>query len=120
MYYVVQKLHDAGDKHFISYQVPRYILSQKTENIIFEFGEKPNIKRKWTNKKDIVLLTSDKAFFLAFVNKLTAMEEEHLQKIADAQQEVEKLKQQYEESMNSELDSFKELAQKNKDVPNLV
>ena len=120
MYYVVQKLHDAGDKHFISYQVPKYILSNKTENIIFEFGEKPNTKRKWANKDDIVLLTADKTFFLAFVNKLTTMEKEHLEKIEEAQKEVEKLVQEYQESMHNELDSFKNLSLKNNEVPTLL
>ncbi len=120
MYYVVQELHDSGEKHFISYQVPKYILSSKNENIIFEFGERPNIKRKWANKNDIVLLTDNKAFFLAFVEKLKSMEAEHLEKINKAQQEVEKLIQQYQDSMHDELDSFKKLAQKNTDVPSLI
>ncbi len=120
MYYVIQELHDTGEKHFISYQVPKYILSNKNENIIFEFGEKPNIKRKWANKNDIILLTQDKAFFLAFVDKLKSMEKAHLQKINQAQKELESLIQQYHESMHEELDSFKKLSQKNPKVPSLI
>jgi hypothetical protein len=120
MYYVVQELHGAGDKHFISYQVPKYILSNKNENVIFEFGEKPNVKRKWANKGDIVLLTDNKAFFLAFVEKLKSMEKEHLEKINQAQKELEKLIEQYQDSMHDELDSFKQLALENSNVPSLL
>ncbi len=120
MYYVVQELHDSGEKHFISYQVPKYILSNKNENIIFEFGEKPNIKRKWANKNDIILLTENRKFFLAFVTKLKSMEEEHLQKINQAQKEVEKLIRKYEDTMHDELESFKKLSVKNADVPTLL
>lgn len=120
MYYVVQELHDSGDKHFITYQVPKYILSKKNENIIFEFGQKPTIKRKWANKKDIILLTENKAFFLAFVEKLKAVEEEHLEQINQAQKEVEQLIHQYQETMHNELDSFKKLSKDNPDVPSIL
>ena len=120
MYYVVQIVHDAKDKHFVSYQVPKYILSEKNANIIFEFGEKPNVKRKWAAKEDIVLLTQDKKFFHAYVKKLIEMEESHLQKIKKAEAEVERLKKQYQEQMHSELSSFKELAKKSSKVPTLI
>lgn len=120
MYYVVQELHDSGEKHFITYQVPKYILSNKNENIIFEFGQKPNIKRKWANKNDIILLTENKAFFLAFVEKLKSVEKEHLEKINQAQKEVEKLIQQYQDTMHNELDSFKKLSKENPDVPSII
>ncbi len=120
MYYVIQKLHNTPDKHFISYQVPKYILSNKNENIIFEFGQKPNVKRKWTNKNDIILLTQNKEFYLAYLDKLTALEQKYLKEIEKAEKEVEKLVQAFEKSMNNELDSFKELAKKNADVPTLL
>ncbi|MDF1881226.1 hypothetical protein JHD50_07910 [Sulfurimonas sp. MAG313] len=120
MYYVVQILHDAQDKHFISYQVPKYILSEKNTNIIFEFGEKPNIKRKWAAKKDIILLTKEKTFFQAFEAKLIKLEESHLDKINNAQEKLVHLQKQYQEQMHSELNSFKELSEKNPKVPTLI
>jgi len=120
MYYVVQKLHDSQDKHFVSYQVPHYLLSDKTANIIFEFGEKPNIKRKWAAKEDIILLTQDRAFFHAYVKKLIQLEESHLEKISNAQKEVERLQKQYQEQMHEELNSFKTLSKKSTKVPTLI
>lgn len=48
------------------------------------------------------------------------MEEEHLEKINQAQKEVEKLIQQYEDTMHDELESFKKLSVKNDKVPTLL
>lgn len=120
MYYVIQMLHEAQKKHFISYQVPKYILSTKNKNIIFEFGEKPDIKRKWAARDDIILLTQDKEFFRAYMTKLVQMEADHLEKISQAKEEVEKLEKEYQKSMHCELKSFKELAEKNTKVPTLI
>ncbi len=120
MYYVVQLLHDMDEKHFTSYEVPRYILSDKNKHIIFEFGEKPNVKRKWAPKEDIVLLTRDKRFFTAFIEKLIKLESTHIDKINKAKAEVEELKKRYKEKIHTELTSFKELSEKNDRVPNLI
>jgi hypothetical protein len=38
MYYVIQILHEHADKHFVSFKVPKYIVSEKNQNIIFEFS----------------------------------------------------------------------------------
>jgi len=119
MYYVVQILHQAQDKHFVSYQVPRYRFSEKNANVIFEFGERPNVKRKWAAKKDIVLLTQDKSFFQAYVSKLIELESSHIEKINHAKEEVERLQKQYQEQMHKELNSLKELS-KNGKVPTLI
>ena len=113
-------LHDSKEKHFASYQVPHYILSEKSTNVIFEFGEKPNVKRNWAAKEDIILLTQDKNFFHAYVKKLIELETSHLAKIESAQKEVEKLKQQYQEQMHDELNSFKKLSETNTKVPTLI
>ena len=120
MYYVIQMLHEAQDKYFVSYQVPKYKLSEKNANIIFEFGEKPNIKRKWAAKNDIILLTQDKTFFQAYITKLIELETSHIEKINQAKAEVEKLQKQYQEQMHDELNSFKELSKKNNKVPTLI
>lgn len=120
MYYVIQVLHDSANKHFISYQVPKYILSTKSKNIIFEFGEKPDIKRKWAPREDIVLLTQDKEFFKAYLAKLTAMESEHIQKIDDVKEEVQRLLQEHRDALHSEFKHFQELCAKNTKVPSLL
>lgn len=120
MYYVVQILHDSKEKHFVSYKASKYILSSKNRNIIFEFGEKPDVKRKWAPREDIILLTQDKEFFKAYVTKLISMESEHLEKINQAKEEVERLSQQYREELHSELSSFKELSTKNSKIPSLL
>jgi len=120
MYYVVQIVHESQNKHFVSYQVPRYRFSEKNANVIFEFGEKPNIKRKWAAKKDIILLTQDKSFFQAYVAKLIELEASHIEKINQAKEEVERLEKQYQEQMHEELNSFKELSQKSAKVPTLI
>ncbi len=120
MYYVIQIIHGVDNKYFASYEVPKYILSEKNTNIIFEFGEKPNVKRKWAPKEDIVLITRDRRFFNAYVEKLIKLESSHLEEIKKAQAEVERLKQRYEEHMNAELHSFKKLSETNKKIPNLI
>ncbi len=120
MYYVIQKIHESQQKHFVSYKVPKYILSTKNKNIIFEFGEKPNVKRKWAARDDIILLTQDREFFQAYVNKLIQMQDSHLEQINKAKEEVERLQKKYQETMHSELQSFKDLAQKNTKVPTLI
>lgn len=120
MYYVIQMLHESQQKHFVSYQVPKYILSTKNKNIIFEFGEKPNVKRKWAARDDIILLTQDKEFFQAYVNKLIEMEESHLEQINKAKEEVDRLQKEYQAKMHSELQSFKDLALKNTKIPTLI
>jgi len=120
MYYVVQMLHESQGKYFVSYQVPKYILSTKNKNIIFEFGEKPNIKRKWAAKEDIILLTQDKDFFQAYVNKLIKMEKSHLDEIVKAEEELERLQKEYKDHMCSELESFKELSHKSSKIPTLI
>jgi len=120
MYYVIQILPESQEKHFISYQVPKYILSAKNKHIIFEFGEKPNIKRKWAPKEDIILLTQDKEFFHAYIKKLRQIEEDNVQNITKAKEEVYRLQKEYQETMHDELKSFKELSQKNAKIPTLI
>lgn len=120
MYYVIQVLHDCEKKHFISYQAPKYILSTKNKNIIFEFGEKPDIKRKWAPREDIVLLTQDKEFFTAYLAKLSAMQSEYLQKIDDAKEEMQRLLQEHKNALHSEFKHFQELSAKNPKVPSLL
>ncbi len=120
MYYVIQILHGSKEKHFVSYQVPKYIFSTKNSNIIFEFGERPNIKRKWAPKEDIILLTKDKEFFQAYLNKLIEMQANYLKEISKAQAEVDRLQKVYEEQMYKEFKSFKELSSKNEKIPTLI
>lgn len=120
MYYVIQILHESQNKHFLSYQVPKYILSTKNKNIIFEFGERPDIKRKWAARDDIILLTQDKEFFQAYVTKLHQIEQTHLEQISKAKEEVARLEKEYQMTMQSELKAFKDLALTNSKIPTLI
>jgi len=103
MYYVIQALEGIKNKHFVSYSVPKYRYSPKNENIIFEFGEKPNIKRKWAAKKEIILLTQDKVYFKNFLKKLKSTEETYLKLIDEQEQKINQLYKELQTKMNEEL-----------------
>lgn len=63
MYYVIQRHHGDPKKHYLAYTVPRYISSENSQNIIFEFRHNDTVKRKWAPKDEIVLLTDDEQLF---------------------------------------------------------
>lgn len=116
MYYVIQAIHGIKNKHFVSYSAPKYIYSAKNENVIFEFGEKPDIKRKWAAKVDIVLLTKDKEFFLTFLKRLKNTEETYLNKIDEQQKRLDELFAELKEKMDGQFDSIKN----DKNTPSLI
>jgi len=116
MYYVIQRLHGIKNKSFVSYSVPKYISSQKNSNVIFEFGEKPNVKRKWAPKDEIVLLTQDKLFFVNYLKKLKEKETSFLKKIDAQKKRLDALYQELNESMHQEFDSIKN----SKESPSLL
>jgi len=85
MYYVIQRHHGDPKKHYLAYSVPRYLSSEKSQNIIFEFKHDGSVKRKWAPKEDIVLLTDDHALFQSILEKLELLKRSHLEKIDTAQ-----------------------------------
>jgi predicted transcriptional regulator len=89
MYYVIQRHHGDPKKHYLAYSVPRYISSEKSQNIIFEFQHNGETKRKWASKEDIVLLTDNQEFFQSTLKKLEALRSSHLEKIDIAQTQLD-------------------------------
>lgn len=89
MYYVIQRHHGDPKRHYIAYSVPKYISSDTSENIIFEFKQDGQVKRKWTAKKEIVLLTDNKELFETTLRKLEALKQTHLAKIDQAEKHLE-------------------------------
>ena len=77
MYDVIQHNFDNSDKHYISFKVPRFITNTNNKNIIFEFKIEGKIKRKWSNKEDIILLTDDVETFKKVIHQLTLIENRH-------------------------------------------
>ena len=81
MYYVIQRHHADPKKHYLAYTVPRYISSENTQNIIFEFKHNGVAKRKWAPKEDIIFLSDDQTLFQSTLQKLEALKNSHLAKI---------------------------------------
>ena len=116
MYYVIQALDGIKNKHFVSYSVPKYKSSSKNNTVIFEFGEKPNIKRKWAPKEEIILLTQDRQFFLSFLKKLKSTEEIYLQKIDEQQKKLDALFSEMKDEMQNQFTTM----QNDKSSPSLL
>lgn len=88
MYYVIQKHHGDPKKHYLAYTVPRYISSENSQNIIFEFRYNDTVKRKWAPKEEIVLLTDDEPLFQATLQKLESLKRSHLERIDAAEAQL--------------------------------
>lgn len=88
MYYVIQKHHGDPKKHYLAYTVPRYISSQNSQNIIFEFRHNDTVKRKWAPKEEIVLLTDDEQLFQTTLQKLEELKRSHLERIDAAEAQL--------------------------------
>lgn len=85
MYYVIQHNFHDQLKHFIAFKVPKYITNANNKNIIFEFETDGKIKRKWSNKEDIILLTDDPEIFARVLKQLTMIADRHKKVIQEAQ-----------------------------------
>lgn len=88
MYYVIQRHHGDPKKHYLAYTVPRYISSENSQNIIFEFRHNDSIKRKWAPKEEIVLLTDDEQLFQTTLQKLELLKKSHLERIDAAEAQL--------------------------------
>jgi hypothetical protein len=85
MYYVIQRHHGDPKKHYLAYTVPRYISSENSQNVIFEFRHDGVVKRKWAPKEEIILLTDNESLFKTTLEKLEALKRSHLEKIDAAE-----------------------------------
>jgi hypothetical protein len=88
MYYVIQRHNGGPKKHYLAYTVPKYISSENSQNIIFEFTHNGVTKRKWAPKEEIILLTDDKELFQTTLKKLESLKASHLEKIDAAEAQL--------------------------------
>lgn len=88
MYYVIQRHQGDPKKHYLAYSVPKYISSENSQNIIFEFQHNGVSKRKWAPKEEIILLTDDQELFQVTLQKLEALKSSHLEKIDAAETQL--------------------------------
>lgn len=88
MYYVIQRHQGDSKKHYLAYSVPKYISSDNSQNIIFEFQHNGVVKRKWAPKEEIILLTDDQKLFQETLQKLETLKSSHLEKIDAAETQL--------------------------------
>ncbi|MDD5161021.1 MAG: hypothetical protein PHI47_13295 [Sulfuricurvum sp.] len=88
MYYVIQRHQGDPKKHYLAYSVPKYISSDNSQNIIFEFQHNGVVKRKWAPKEEIILLTDDQKLFQETLQKLETLKSSHLEKIDAAETQL--------------------------------
>lgn len=106
MYYVIQRHHNNHQKHYFAYAVVKYITAKNTHNIIFEITQEGVTKRKWSPKKDIILLTDDKELFRNTLERLEAIKEHHLEKINAAQEKLNQEINQFHEAIQKEFETI--------------
>jgi hypothetical protein len=107
MYYVIQRHHGDPKKHYLAYTVPRYISSENTQNIIFEFRHNDTIKRKWAPKDEIVLLTDDEQLFQITLERLEGLKRSHLERIDAAETKLNEEIHAMLINMQSEFETIK-------------
>jgi len=116
MYYVIKKQLDNPSACFIGFQVPKYIASKNSENVIFEFIKDGKPNRKWVKKEEIILLTEDKEFFIETMDKFKAVQAAQQQLVNEAQAKLEETMGTLTDTVNTEIDEFEELRDSS-DVP---
>jgi len=113
MYYVIKQQFSSPIHHFIGFVVEKYIASKNNEHVIFEFHKdgKVNSKvdRKWVKKKDIILLTENKSFFIQMLNKLKATEDAQQELVNQAKEQLEESMENFTNVMHEEIDKLQEL-----------
>jgi hypothetical protein len=111
MYYVIQRYHNNHKKHYFAYAVTKYISAKNTQNIIFEINQNGTMKRKWSPKDDIILLTADKELFRTTYERLEALKEQHITKIEAVQEKLDHELDDFRDSMQQEFDLIKRSTQ---------
>lgn len=116
MYYVIKRQPDSLKHCFIGFNVPKYIASKNSDNVIFEFEKDDKTIRKWVKKEDIILLTDDKDFFVKTMNKFKAVEAEQQRLVDEAREKLNESMETFTDTVNAELDEFNEIKD-SEDVP---
>ena len=116
MYYVIKKNVDNPVSCFMGFAVPKYIVTKGSDNVIFEFKKDGKVTRKWIQKKEIVLLTDDKEFFIKTMDQFKEVEAAQQKLIDEAQSKLEQTMIEFTENVNAEIDEFEEI-RNSSDVP---
>ncbi len=116
MYYVIKRQIDNPSACFIGFNVPKYIASKNSENVIFEFIKDGKPLRKWVKKEEIILLTEDKEFFIRTMDKFKEVQTTQQALIDEARSKLEESMENLTETVNAEIDDFEELRDSS-DVP---
>lgn len=119
MYYVIKQHHDSKMQHFIGFVVDRYIASKNNEHVIFEFKKDGKNERKWVKKEDIILLTTNKTFFLEILNQFKTTQTLQQELVNQAKEQLELSMEEFSVTMTKEIDDFKEIKHSS-DVPCLL
>jgi len=113
MYYVIQRHHNNHKKHYFAYSVAKYIAAKNTQNIIFEIHQNDAVKRKWSPKEDIILLTEDKELFRTTYERLEAISAKHLKKIEAVQEELNHEVEALHQSIQKEFELIRQASKSN-------
>jgi len=119
MYYVIIKQENNPSSHFFGFIVQKYIAAKNTNNVIFEMMRNGKNIRKWIDKNEIVLLTDDKAYFVALMHQFKEVEAQQQQLVDDANKNLEETIQNFTKVIQDEVNSFEKI-RNNEDVPCLL
>jgi len=119
MYYVIIKQENNPSSHFFGFLAQKYLAAKNTDNIIFEVLKDGKTIRKWIDKKEIILLTEDKAYFVELMYQFKEVEAQQLKLINEAQQNLEDSIENYKQVLQEELSSFEKIRD-NDDIPCLL
>jgi len=109
MYYVIIKQENNPSSHFFGFLVQKYIAAKNTENVIFEIVRNGKTIRKWIDKKEIVLLTDDKAYFVELMHQFKEVEAQQQQLVDEAHKNLEETLENYTQVINEEISSFEKI-----------
>ena len=114
MYYVIQHRHNDPKKFFTAFVVPKFITSKNNENVIFEFNTADGkTKRKWTSKKEILLLTDNEEYFKKILARLTVTQNKHIAQVQHAEAHLQEELRELALAMQKEFEELE--AEKDQD-----
>ena len=112
MYYVIIKKPQTHPPEFMGFKVPKFIAKKHSDNVIFEFKVNGKVVRKWINKKDILLVTKDKNFYLKIMAKFKKVQQAQQELVEEAQQKLHETIDNFADTMNKEFESFEAMREK--------
>ena len=119
MYYVIIKQENNPSSHFFGFGVQKYIAAKNTDNVIFEISKDGKSIRKWIDKKEIILLTEDKNYFLKLLHQFNEVETKQKTLVNEAKKNLEETLENFTQVIQEELNSFEKI-KGNDDVPCLL